>query len=84
VQEVHRSLTFYHNESGRETIERIFLTGGRSLTPDVAGAFRQSTGLETALLDPFTTLTGPGQEAEELRPQGPRFALAMGLARRRT
>ncbi len=84
VQEVHRSLTFYHNESGKETIERIFLTGGRSLATDVAGAFQQATGVETSLLDPFVKFTGLGQEAESLRPQGPRFALAMGLARRRT
>lgn len=84
VQEVHRSLTFYHNESGKETIERILLTGGRSLGPDVAGAFQQATGVETTLLDPFVKLTVLGQEAESLRPQGPRFALAVGLARRRT
>lgn len=84
VQEVHRSLTFYHNEAGKETIERIFLTGGRSLAPEAAGAFQQATGVETSLLDPFTKLAGLGQEAEELRPQGPRFALATGLARRRT
>jgi type IV pilus assembly protein PilM len=84
VQEVHRSLTFYHNESGKETIERIFLTGGRSQGPDVAGAFQRATGVETALLDPFAKLAGPGQQAESLRTQGPRFALAAGLARRRT
>jgi type IV pilus assembly protein PilM len=84
VQEVHRSLTFYHNESGKETIERILLTGGRSLTPGVTGAFQQATSVETATLDPFVKLTGLSQEAEALRPQGPRFALAAGLARRRT
>jgi len=84
VQEVHRSLTFYHNESGKETIERIFLTGGRSLAPEAAGAFQQATGLETSLMDPLAKLTGPDQNAESLRPQGPRFALAAGLARRRT
>lgn len=84
VQEVHRSLTFYHNESGKETVERIFLTGGRSLAPEVAGAFQRATGVEVTLLDPFAKLSGLGDDVDSLRPQATRFALAAGLARRRT
>ncbi|MBM3307354.1 MAG: pilus assembly protein PilM [Candidatus Eisenbacteria bacterium] len=84
VQEARRSLTFYHNESGRETIGRIYLSGGRSLCKDVAGAFQQATGIETALLDPLAKLASAGQDVAPLRPQGARFALAAGLARRRS
>jgi len=84
VREVARSLTFYHNESGKETIEKVYLSGGRSLAPGVLDAFRKATGIGTALLDPFAGLGPLSPDAEPLRAQGARFALAMGLARRRT
>jgi type IV pilus assembly protein PilM len=84
VQEMRRSLTFYQNEAGRQAVDRIYITGGRALEDGAAGAFQKGTEIETAVLDPLAKLAAAEQSVESLRPQGPRFALAAGLARRRS
>jgi type IV pilus assembly protein PilM len=83
LKEVQRSLAFYNTETGRHGIERIYLSGGRALAEGVVDSFRTSLNIPTDVLNPFEGLAETGVDIEEFRSQGPRFALAMSLARRR-
>jgi type IV pilus assembly protein PilM len=83
LREARLSLTFYDQETGRRGIERVLLAGGRSLLPEVVPAFEQTLGIRTELLDPLGGLSEQGADIGEVLRYGPRFALAMGLARRR-
>jgi type IV pilus assembly protein PilM len=82
LTEVRFSLTFYNNETGRKGIESLFLSGGRALEDGIVGRFSDTLGVTTELLDPFT-FAGAFDVDAKLKGQSPRFALAMGLARRR-
>jgi len=82
LTEVRFSLTFYNNETGRKGIESLYLAGGRSLESGVVGRFADTLGVPTELLDPLASV-GAFELEGDLEAQSPRFALAMGLARRR-
>lgn len=83
LKEVQRSLAFYNSETGRLGIDRIYLSGGRALTDGVVDAFRNSLKVATDVLNPLEGIADADIDIESLRAQGPRFALAMSLARRR-
>jgi type IV pilus assembly protein PilM len=83
LKEVRRSLTFYNNETGKQGIDKIYLTGGRAMTPGIAEAFTNDLGIATEVLNPLTAVRRSAVDlGDEVKSQGPRFALAMGLARR--
>ncbi|MBD3348544.1 MAG: type IV pilus assembly protein PilM [Candidatus Eisenbacteria bacterium] len=82
LRELRRSLTFYNNETGKQGIDRIYLTGGRALTPGIDRRLQSDLGVATEILNPLANLTDVGVNLETLDEQGPRFALALGLARR--
>jgi len=82
LTEVRFSLTFYNNETGRKGIESLYLAGGRSLQSGVVDRFADTLGVSTELMDPLAA-AGAFELGGDLEAQSPRFALAMGLARRR-
>jgi type IV pilus assembly protein PilM len=82
IREMRFSLTFYKKETGRRGIEQILLAGGHALVPGAPGAFEESLGIPTKVLNPLEHITASSVDLDELSEQGPRFALAMGLARR--
>ncbi len=82
LREVHRSLTFYHNETGKQGIDRIYLTGGRALEPDIDKRMQSDLGIPTQVLNPLANVESVGVNVEQLNAEGPRFAVAIGLARR--
>jgi type IV pilus assembly protein PilM len=82
LAEIRRSLTFYNNETGKKGIEKICLTGGRALVPGVAAELSENLGVETETLDPLKRVEDTAVDVAELAEHGPRFAVAMGLARR--
>lgn len=82
LKEVQRSLAFYNTETGRHGIDKIFLGGGRALAGDITERFRSALSIPTEILKPLDSVSSSiGIEAH--KDQGPRFALAMSLARRR-
>ncbi len=83
LKEVQRSLAFYNSETGRRGIDKIYLSGGRALAEGVAERFTDALKVPTEVLNPLQDLAGAKIDIESLLPQGPRFALAMSLARRR-
>lgn len=82
LAEIHRSLTFYNNETGKKGIDRIYLTGGRALAPGVIEDLTGGLGIAAEVLDPLKRMTESAVDTGELAEHGPRFAVAMGLARR--
>jgi type IV pilus assembly protein PilM len=80
--EIRRSLMFYNNETGKKGIEKMYLTGGRALVPGVADELTESLGISTEVLNPLEHIADSAVEIGQLIDHGPRFALAMGLARR--
>ena len=83
LKEVKRSLAFYNSETGRRGIDKIYLSGGRALAEGVAERFTDALKLPTEVLNPLRDLAEAKIDIESLLPQGPRFALAMSLARRK-
>jgi type IV pilus assembly protein PilM len=83
LRAVRFSLTFYDNETRRDGIEAVYLAGGCALIPGTVEAFEVALGLPVRILNPLESLTLPSEQTDALIAQGPRFALAMGLARRR-
>ncbi len=82
-KEVQRSLAFYNSETGRRGIDAIYLSGGRSLAPGIADEFTKAFKVPAALLNPLTSIACDGINVDEMKPQGPQFALAASLARRK-
>ena len=83
LKEVQRSLAFYNSETGRRGIDKIYLSGGRALAEGMAEHFTDSLKVPTEVLNPLKDLANTEIDIEGLKLQGPRFALAMSLARRR-
>ena len=82
LREVRRSLTFYHNETGKQGIDKIYLTGGRALTPDIEKKMQSELAIATDILNPLKNLKDVAVDLGELESEGPRFTVALGLARR--
>jgi type IV pilus assembly protein PilM len=82
LREVRRSLTFYHNETSKQGIDKIYLTGGRALEPGIDAMMRKDLGIPTEVLNPLAKVPITGVNIESLKSEGPRFAVAIGLARR--
>jgi type IV pilus assembly protein PilM len=83
LRELRFSLTFYNNETGKLGIEALYLAGGHALMPGITRVFEEALGVPTHVLNPLERVRIPSGQTEELVSQGPRFALAMALARRR-
>lgn len=83
LKEVKRSLAFYNSETGRHGIDRIYLTGGRALAEGVGDRFSNALKVKVEVLNPLEAVEDAAIDIESLKEQGPRFALAMSLARRR-
>lgn len=83
LTEVRFSLAFYNNETGKKGIEAVYLSGGRALDESVRKRFEKDLGVDVKLLDPLGSIAACDIDIEELKAQSARFALAMGLARRR-
>ncbi|MGD0229285.1 MAG: type IV pilus assembly protein PilM [Syntrophorhabdales bacterium] len=51
--EINRTINFYVATKPRETVGRIYLTGGSSLVPGIAKQIEGDTGIAVEFLDPF-------------------------------
>lgn len=78
--EVFRSVDYYKANFKETSIAEIILSGGPSLNPAVRDYFSQGFGLPVSVVDPFENLK---LSDENIRPLGPLFSIALGLARRK-
>jgi type IV pilus assembly protein PilM len=77
--EIFRSIDYYKANFKESNIAEIIITGGLSINPAVKGFFADKFGLPVGVNNPFAGLK---LSDESMRPLGPLFSIAMGLARR--
>jgi len=84
VNEIKYSINMYagQRESEGTTVEKIILTGGSSLLPNLSDYFTKLLNISTYLGDPWARVIYPVELKPVLDEIGPRFAVAVGLAMR--
>jgi type IV pilus assembly protein PilM len=85
AQEVQRSLDFFSATSADEKVQKLYITGGVSRTPQVRAALEQRLGIPVDILDPFNqvALNPKRFDPEYIHSVGPLYTVAAGLAMRR-
>lgn len=63
--EISRTVNFYVATKPRETVGKIYLTGGASLVPGLKGQIESDTGIGVEFLNPFLYLDGDGVAGTE-------------------
>ena len=84
VLEIQRTFDFFRATAGGEHIQKLYLAGGTAKVHGLADLMKQELGLPVEQLNPFRRVkyaeTGPIGEA--VAANGPRLAVAVGLALR--
>jgi len=71
-----------HTRKYKETVSKIFLTGGGALLPGLSDHIVKKFGVEAIVVNPFSRLEYPAFFQPVLKEIGPSFAVAVGLALR--
>ncbi|TAL23771.1 MAG: hypothetical protein EPN94_08810 [Nitrospirae bacterium] len=79
LKEIFRSTDYYKATFKEKTFSGVILTGGVAINNAVRDYFSHVFDVPVAVPNPFDSLI---MKDESLRPLGPRFSLAIGLARR--
>lgn len=83
AQQVARSMQFFFGASQHNSIDYILLGGGCAAIPGAAELIEQATGTETAIANPFSTMTvASGIRPQRLTEDAPALMVACGLAMR--
>ena len=82
MAEIVRSLDYYRNQSHRERIDRLFLSGGGANTRNIATYLSETLRLPVVRLNPFDKILLDAKkiEAQLLEPSISAFAIALGIA----
>ena len=63
--EINKTVNFYVATKPRETVGKIYLTGGSALVAGLKERIEKETGIDVVFLNPFLFLTGDGTEGPE-------------------
>ena len=82
--EIQKTIDFYLSTSPDGYIDQIFLSGGGALTPGMQRGISQTTGIYTALLDPFRNISVAQRDIKPdfLENDAAKYVVAIGLAMR--
>jgi type IV pilus assembly protein PilM len=80
--EINKTVNFYVATKPRETVGKIYLTGGSSLVPGLKGQIESETGIGVEFLNPFLYLDGNGVVGTEAQ-QEFFMPVALSLSTRR-
>ena len=82
--EIQKTIDFYLSTSPDGYIDQIFLSGGGALTPGMQRGISQTTGIYTALLDPFRNISVAQRDIKPdfLEGDAAKYVVAIGLAMR--
>jgi len=82
--EIGRSLDFYSANNAEYPVQRILLSGGCALIPDIDVEMSQRLGIETEVINPFDGIEIPERAFDEqkVRAMGPMLMIPIGLAMR--
>ena len=79
--EISRSINFYRSQQGGGVPQRLYLTGGTALLPQIDQFFAESLGIEVVFFNPFETVAvGPKVDAAALESDAAILAATAGLA----
>lgn len=62
ASEINKTINFYVATKPKETVGKIFLTGGSALISQLKEEIETETGIEVEFLDPFLTFNGHGDD----------------------
>ena len=84
VLEIQRTFDFFRATAGGEHIQKLYLAGGSARVYGLPDLMKQELGLPVEQLNPFRRIkyTEAGPMGELVTAQGPRLAVAVGLALR--
>lgn len=80
--EVRRALAYWAGRRADDNIKRIIVTGGSAKMPGLVPYLTDATGLEAELGNPWEGLSWSPTLSSEFREEGPKFAIAVGLAQK--
>ncbi len=79
--EISRSINFYRSQQGGGLPQKLYLTGGSALLPQIDAFFGDSLGIEVEFLDPFGAIAvAPALDADALASDAAVLAATAGLA----
>ena len=79
LREIIRSIDYYKANFKEKVFSRVLFTGGLSLNSHISNYFSKSLGIPVSVPNPFE---GYALKDESIRVLGPRFSVAVGLAKR--
>ncbi len=84
ISDLGRSLDYYAANNVEYPINKIYLSGGCALIPDISAEFQQRLGIATEIFNPFHNITVPRRKYDQayIDEIGPRMAVPLGLALR--
>ena len=84
TSELVRSLDFYAANHAENPVQKLMLSGGSALIPDVATEIEQRLGIETVVFNPFSNIKASNRkfDADYLNSIGPSMVVPIGLAMR--
>ena len=82
--EIGRSLDFYGANNAEYPVQKLMISGGCALIPDIDVELDQRLGIEAKVLNPFENIkVAPNKfDAEEIKAMGPMLMVPVGLAMR--
>ncbi len=80
--EIQKTFDFFRASAGGEQVERLYLCGGSAQIPGLTAMLSQEFAVPVELLDPFRRISVADSAIDLVREQGPRLAVAVGLALR--
>jgi type IV pilus assembly protein PilM len=84
TSELVRSLDFYAANYAEYPVQKLYITGGTALMPEIAVALEQRLGIETEVVNPFDKIKINNKkfDQEYLDKIGPMMMVPVGLALR--
>ncbi|MCG8607266.1 type IV pilus assembly protein PilM, partial [bacterium] len=81
VKEVQRTIDFFKEKFGIESIQKMFITGGTALLKNIPAYLSSELNTEVDVLNPFDYISAKKfSNHEDLNQLGPRLAVSLGLA----
>lgn len=82
VEEINKSVSYFHEHSGGDKIEKIVITGGTSALPELPVYLANSTGITVEIGNPWVNVSYPAALQPKLATISLNYASAIGLAMR--
>ena len=81
VEEIKKT-TYSFREEWKDEIKVLVLAGGGAITPELAEELTTKLGIEVQVANPFSQVEFPKSTVIDVRKEGSRFGVAVGLAAR--